>query len=408
MTPGRLSRRVFLGLALASAVSSRRGVRAQTPPLRAAPASVALAAGAPRTPEWAFDGAAPGPELRGGLGESLALTVENALPRAISMRVFGLRGQSARVAIPAGGRGALRAAPPDAGTFWYAAEDRLADPRARGLVGAFVVEEPEEHAFDADRDLAVVLDAWPIDRDGRLTATPAAATLLANGDANLVEPAHPGERLRLRLINAAPDRRFRLVLKGWTGWLVALDGFPLAAVETMSALDLWPGQRADVVVDAPVAFGATAALADISEGEPRTLARFVADGEPLDPLGYAPSPLAASAMPSLGDIDRAMRVGPEIFAVGAPAVSVAHGATMRLALPGAPTDAVLTVEGTAVRRLDGPAHGPWRDVVGLPAGAAADVAFVAATPGDWTIERRALDGSARQRAILRVASSLPR
>ncbi len=407
MTPARLSRRVVLGLALAGAVSSRRRARAQTPPLRAAPSSVMLAAGAHATPVWAFDGAAPGPELRGVLGERLALTVENALPRAITVRVFGLRGQAARVAIPAGEKGMLRAAPPDAGTFWYAAEDRVADSSARGLVGAFVVEEPEEHAFDADRDLAVVLDAWPIDPDGRLTAAPVAPTLLANGDADLVEPAHPGERLRLRLINAAPDRRFRLALQGWTGWLVALDGFPLAAVETMARLDLWPGQRADVVVDAPVAFGATASLVDLAQGAPRTLARFVADGEPLDPLGYAPEPLAAPTTPPLGHLDRATRAGPEIFAAGAPPVTVMSGATLRLALPAASADTVLTVEGAAVRRVDGPAHGPWRDVVGLPAGAAGEVAFVAATPGDWMIERHALDGSARQRAILRVASTLP-
>jgi FtsP/CotA-like multicopper oxidase with cupredoxin domain len=378
------------------------GARAQTPPLRAAPASVALAEGDAPTPVWAFDGAAPGPELRGVLGERLALPVENALPQPITVRVFGLRGRAARVAIPAGGSGVLRAAPPDAGTFWYAAEDRLADPRARGLAGAFIVEEPEEHAFDADRDLAIVLDAWPVGPGGRLTAGPHVSTSLANGRADLVEPAHPGERLRLRLINAAPDRRFRLALDGWTGWTVALDGHPLAAVETMDALDLWPGQRADIVVDAPAEFGATASLVDVGGGAPRTLALFVADGEALEPLGYAPLPLTASDTPPHGDLDQATRIGPEIFAPGGSPTTGARGATVRLALPASPTDTVLTVEGAALRTVGGSTPGSLRDVVGLPAGEVAEVAFVAETAGDWTMTRRALDGSLDLRAILRV------
>jgi FtsP/CotA-like multicopper oxidase with cupredoxin domain len=408
-----LSRRRVLALAGAAGVaravpaSAAPDHSAGAPPLRAAPARVALTEAGPATAVWAFDGVAPGPELRGALGDRLDLPVENATPRPLSIRVFGLRGQTARVAIPAGGRGVLRAAPPDPGTFWYAAEDRLDDPRARGLAGAFIVEEPDAHAFDADRDLAVVLDAWPVAADGRLTGGPVAATLLANGRADLAEPAHPGERLRLRVINAAPDRRFRLALHGWTGWIVALDGNPLIAVETMAALDLWPGQRADVVVDAPVEFGATAALVDVSGPAPRTLALFVADGEPLDPLGYAPAPLAPWAGLAQDDVAPASRAGPEAFAPGAPPVTVARGDVLGLALAPMPGDTVLSAEGALVRRRDGAAPGPWRDVLGVPAGEAADVAILAGETGDWVIERRALDGGAPRRAALRVGSRLP-
>jgi FtsP/CotA-like multicopper oxidase with cupredoxin domain len=406
MTRFRLTRRAVIGIALAAAAA--RGARAQTAPLRAAPASVTLADGAATTPIWTFDGVAPGPELRGVLGERLALPVENALPRSITVRVFGLRGQVARLALPAGGRGVLRAAPPDAGTFWYAAEDRLSDPRARGLAGAFIVDEPEEHAFDVDRDLAIVLDAWPVSPDGRLAVGLDRVMLLANGRADLVEPAHPGERLRLRLINAASDRRFRLALDGWTGWIVALDGIPLYAVEPMEALDLWPGQRADIVVDAPVTFGATASVVDVAAGAPRTLALFVADGEALDPLGYAPLPLAPwAAAPSAADPGGGVRTGPEIFASGAPPVAMARGGVLRLALAPAPGDSVFDVAGCLVRRVDGAAPRAWRDVLGLIAREAVDVEVFATEAGDWAIERRALDGATTQRAVLRVGSGLP-
>lgn len=405
MTPLRPTRRTVLGLLLAGPAAG--AARAQTPPLRLAPASQVLADGAAATPVWAFDGVAPGPELRGPLGERLALPVESALPGAVTMRIYGLRGQTPRVAIPARGRGVLRAAPPDAGTFWYAAEDRLSDPRARGLAGAFIVEEPEEHAFDADRDLALVLDAWPIGPDGRLTAGPVAATPLANGRADLVEPAHPGERLRLRVINAAPDRRFRLALDGWTGWIVALDGAPLPAVETMDTLDLWPGQRADIVVDAPGGSDAIASLVDIGAGVPRTLALFVADGEPLDPLGYAPLPLQPRASPPPSDSSGATEAGPEIFAPGAAPPALTSGGILRLTLTPAPTDTVFSVDGLMVRRRDDGAAGHWRDVLGVEAGQGAEVDIFAVAPGDWTIERRPLRGAEAARAVLRVRSGLP-
>jgi FtsP/CotA-like multicopper oxidase with cupredoxin domain len=408
----RLSRRELLALVGAASVARSAPAGAapgggSDAPLRAAAGSVALAEGAPATPVWVFDGVAPGPELRGALGERLALDVENATPKAITLRVFGLRGQSARVAIPAGGRGVLRAAPPDAGTFWYGAEDRRSDPRARGLAGAFVVEEPEDQPFDADRDFALVLDAWPVGPDGRLVAGPLAPTLLANGFSDLLEPAHPGERMRLRLVNAAPDRLFRLALEGWTGWVAALDGYPLAAVEPMTRLDLWPGQRADIVVDAPAAFGETSAIIDVADGAPRVLAAFVADGDPLDPLGYPPAPLAPGALPPLGDLGRATRIGLAAFAPGAAPVRVASGATVVIAVPVGGVAATVAVEGAALRRVEGPAPGPWRDVVGLAAGEAAEIAFVAAAAGDWAMERRPLDGAHVLRALLRVASALP-
>lgn len=408
----RLSRRHLLALVGAASVTRSAPARAapgggSDAPLRAAAGSVALAEGAPPTPVWVFDGVAPGPELRGALGERLALDVENATPKAIMVRVFGLRGQSARVAIPAGGRGVLRAAPPDAGTFWYGAEDRRSDPRARGLVGAFVVDEPEDQPFDADRDLALVLDAWPVGPDGGLGAGPNAPTLLANGISDLIEPAHPGERMRLRLVNAAPDRLFRLALEGWTGWVAALDGYPLAAVEPMTRLDLWPGQRADLVVDAPAAFGASSTIVDVADGAPRVLAAFVADGDPLDPLGYAPAPLPPGALPPLGDLGRAIRIGAAAFAPGAAPVRVASGATVVIAVPAGGVASTVAAEGAALRRVDGPAPGPWRDVVGLPAGEAAEIAFVAAAPGDWAMERRPLDGAPILRALISVASALP-
>jgi hypothetical protein len=63
---------------------------------------------------------------------------------------------------------------------------------------------------------------------------------------------------------------------------------------------------------------------------------------------------------------------------------------------------VLTVEGAALRTVGGSTPGSLRDVVGLPAGEVAEVAFVAETAGDWTMTRRALDGSLDLRAILRV------
>jgi FtsP/CotA-like multicopper oxidase with cupredoxin domain len=70
------------------------------------------------------------------------------------------------------------------------------------------------------------------------------------------ETVQVGDRIRLRLINAATNRIFPLAIEGASGRIVALDGMPLDEPRPLGDLVLAPAQRADLIVDvaAPVSF----------------------------------------------------------------------------------------------------------------------------------------------------------
>ena len=65
-----------------------------------------------------------------------------------------------------------------------------------------------------------------------------------------------GDRLRLRLINAATARLFPLKIGGGSGRIVAHDGMPVPDPSPVSDLVLAPAQRTDIILDAqgPISF----------------------------------------------------------------------------------------------------------------------------------------------------------
>ena len=92
----------------------------------------------------------------------------------------------------------------------------------------------------------------------------------------------PGERVRLRLINAASDTPFRVAVGGSRLTVVATDGFPVEPV-TVDTLLLGMGERYDVIVTAP-ADGA-AALVAVAEGKDASAMAVLRAGD-----GDAPAP----------------------------------------------------------------------------------------------------------------------
>ena len=60
---------------------------------------------------------------------------------------------------------------------------------------------------------------------------------------------HMGDRVRLRLINAATNRIFPLKLSGVEGKIVALDGMALDTPRDFEDIIITPAQRVDLIVD---------------------------------------------------------------------------------------------------------------------------------------------------------------
>jgi FtsP/CotA-like multicopper oxidase with cupredoxin domain len=269
-----LSRRTFLRAGVAAALfGASAHIRAaaagpQETRLVAGPARVPLmGSGAPDTDVWAYDGSVPGPLLRFRQGETVRIAVENRLAEETTVHWHGVRVPNAMDGVPfltqrpiaPGETFRYEFAPPDAGTYWYHPHQRSLQQVGRGLYGAFIVDEPAPVAVD--RDLIWLLGDWRLGRDASINddfgnhmdmmmGGHIGTTVTINGQVPSAVPVRAGERLRLRLINAAPARIFALEFGGHRPRIVALDGQPVAPHEPEGGrIVLGPAMRADIVLD---------------------------------------------------------------------------------------------------------------------------------------------------------------
>ena len=286
MTQPRLSRRQFLAASGASlawaALPTPRAWATADDALRLVPgkASFSLSPYGPGEVGgvWGYNGAVPGPVIRVKQGARLRAVLENGLNEDTTIHWHGIRLPNAMDGVPhltqapvaPGGRFEYDFVLPDAGTYWYHPHANAPEQLGRGLSGALIVEEAEPYA--ADREIVWLLDDWMLDRnanivdgfddyharshDGRI-----GNTVTINGSLKDGEPVRPFKRIRLRIINAANGRIFRLNFGGLPGHVIALDGQPVAPFEA-DRVTLGPGMRADVVLDIAAQAGSTVELVD--------------------------------------------------------------------------------------------------------------------------------------------------
>jgi FtsP/CotA-like multicopper oxidase with cupredoxin domain len=269
--------------------------------LLAAPATVDLGG---RTVEtWTFNGQLPGPELRLRAGQVLGVRLENHLPTATTVHWHGIALDNQMDGVPGvtqppiePGQGFdYQFTVPDPGTYFY--HPHVGLQVDRGLYGPLVVEDPDE-VVAYDHEVVLVLDDWTVGvgptpeqflarlQHGGMThaampGMPAAgmggmhhsAGAMTTGDSRsplgadagdvrhplylingrtphspTVIRGRPGQRIRLRLINAAADTAFRLAVGGHRLTVTHADGFPIRPV-TGDALLLAMGERYDVQVE---------------------------------------------------------------------------------------------------------------------------------------------------------------
>lgn len=239
-------------------------------------------------------------------GDTLALTLANHLPDPTSLHWHGLALRNDMDGVPGltqrdiapGADFAYRFAVPHPGTYWFHPHSGV--QQDRGLYAPLIVEDPKE-PLAYDKEWVVVLDDWVDGVDG---STPdavlkelsggmgggmdhgahtmsgekdaegegpsrmmmGATSELLGGDAGDVAYPHylvngrvpqdpaffsarPGDRIRLRIINAGGDTAFRVALGGHRMTVTHTDGFPVRHT-TGDALLLGMGERYDVLVTA--------------------------------------------------------------------------------------------------------------------------------------------------------------
>jgi FtsP/CotA-like multicopper oxidase with cupredoxin domain len=237
--------------------------------------------GYPETTVWAYDGRVPGPEIRVRQGDRLRIAVTNRLAEETTVHWHGVRVPNAMDGVPhltqrpiaPGETFVYEFAPPDAGTFWYHPHQNSAEQVGRGLSGPLIVEERESLAVD--RDVIWMLGDWRLLQDVSISPDfgnmmdvshngRVGNTVTINGQVLDAFPVRAGERIRLRLLNAANARIFGLRFRGLRPQVIALDGQP---VEQPYEPDdgrvvLAPAQRIDLVLDMTGAPGDRTTIVD--------------------------------------------------------------------------------------------------------------------------------------------------
>ncbi len=202
----------------------------------------ALALGAEPAPLWLY-GEKLFPVLRMTRGETLSVTLKNALSEHSSIHWHGVRLPNAMDGVPyltqmpvqPGESFAYRFAPPDAGTFFFHPHCNTAEQMGRGLIGALIVDEPDERFGD---DVVLVLKDWRVDERGRFLPffTPSGASRAGtfgtlrtvNGLSAPTVDLKARSNVRIRLINADPTRIAEIGIEGAAARVIAVDGNPVA------------------------------------------------------------------------------------------------------------------------------------------------------------------------------------
>lgn len=407
---------------------------------------------------WAYGDTVPGRPLRVTAGDRVIVDFANRLPMATSVHWHGLAIRNSMDGVPnvttpeteAGANFAFDFVVPDPGTHWFHPHHGL--QMDRGLYAPFIVDDPAEPGA-YDHEWIVVLDDWTdgvgpspeqlladLQSTGRsgtgmgmgmagmgangmgmgggmgggmgamLGGDVAYPLFLANGRTS-TDPdtlaARPGQKVRLRIINAAADTIFTVALAGHDLMVTHTDGYPVVPRST-AALVIGMGERYDVTVT--LDDGVFPLVADPvgKSGHARALIRTGSGAVPPDSLkpreldGYALTADALLAGPGSALPRRDPDTVQDVMLSGSmsPYEWTINGATYADTIP-------LTISAGQAGRLrvrnhsmmSHPVHlhghtfqlghaggtGPRKDTVLVPPMGGVDVDLVADNPGSWML-----------------------
>lgn len=417
------------------------------------------------TDVWAFNKAVPGPEIRVRRGDKLRVRVRNELREETTVHWHGIRLPNRMDGVPhltqepikSGEEFEYSFACPDAGTYWYHPHQRSFEQVGRGLYGPLIVEDREPLAVD--RELTWVLGDWRLQNDASISddfghlhdithAGRIGNTVTVNGLIAESVSVSAGERVRLRMINAATARIFGLDFENHSPLIIAYDGHAVAPHSPENKLIvLGPGMRVDVLLDFNAEAGSKHRVVDryyrgrdyrlLDFAYSTTRSEKTRSGSPQLPLNQLPEPDLTSAVRHEIVLDGGMMSGMQSAIVddeeldlralirkrlfwainGVAATSHVHKpmATLKLG-----QSCVLKIvnrsgwphpmhlHGHAFRLLSRNGqptkYREWLDTVLLSAREQVEIAFVADNPGDWMFHCHILEHDVGgMKGVIRVA-----
>ena len=252
------------------------------------------------TAVWSYNGSVPGPEIRIQKGDTLSITFTNHLPQESTLHFHGIRVPNradgvpgiTQEAVPPGASFVYEFTPKDAGTFWFHPHKNTSEQLERGLYGTIIVEDA--YAEQYSQDVVWVIDDWLLEENYQITphfVTPHDLThdgrwgnvVTVNGSLEEVLTGQPGERIRLRLLNASNGRVYALHFKGLPAHVIAVDGMYVKEVFSAQGFVLAPGNRVDVDLTIPNdAQGRSFSLYDHFTQQGSVLGDIVVAGEAVE------------------------------------------------------------------------------------------------------------------------------
>ena len=269
-----------------------------------------------QTQVLSYDDNFPSPVLRVKQGQPLRVVVENRLELDTTVHWHGIRLPNAMDGVPGltqatirpGERFSYEFTPSDAGTFWYHPHANSLEQIGHGLAGLLIVEEAEP--MMVDRDLSWLLQDWRLSDGGEIAsgfgsmmdavmAGRVGNTITINGAPPTDLAVRSGERIRLRLANAALARIMALHFEGHQPVIIAIDGQPCEPhTSDNGRIAIGPAMRVDVLLDMTAEPGNNYAIIDdFYAGLSHTLANITYARERLrpassnTPLILPPNPL---------------------------------------------------------------------------------------------------------------------
>ena len=242
---------------------------------------------------WIYGNSLPGKVIRVNKSDRVRVAFSNELATATSVHWHGLAIRNdmdgvpgvTSPEIPSGAGFIFDFITPDAGTYWF--HPHSGTQLDRGLYAPLIVEDPNE-ITRYEREWIVVLDDWT---DGLGKNPDQILNELMQGNSNSsgmgdmsgmggagdmggmsgmdsgdvtyplylingrpindpeVFSAKSGERIRLRIINAAADTIFQIALAGHMMTVTHTDGFPVEPYQTQ-LLRIAMGERYDLIITA--------------------------------------------------------------------------------------------------------------------------------------------------------------
>jgi FtsP/CotA-like multicopper oxidase with cupredoxin domain len=286
---------------------------------------------------WAYGNTVPGQLLRATAGDRVQIAFTNSLPEATSVHWHGLAIRNDMDGVPgvttpetpAGGAFNFDFVVPDPGTHWFHPHTGL--QLDRGLYAPFIIDDPHEPgAYDAE--WIVVLDDWtdgvgpsPEQNLANLKAAGAQqgnsmmgmsgmGSMGAADGGDVTYPfflvngrtpndpdtltAKPGDRVRIRMINASADTIYSVALGEHRMLITHTDGYPVEPAST-EALRIGMGERYDFTVTLGDGVFPLVALPYGKDGIARALIRTGAGAVPnwmLQPSELNARPMTAEGL----------------------------------------------------------------------------------------------------------------